>query len=508
MKKISTAVLIGALSLSLLSACGKDSDTTNSVSTEKETAATVTTEKEASTEPVTEAETETETETETEKVTEKEPYVPEEPDEYVKYPTDAEYHLVWEENFDQEDPKLSNEDWDYEAHPSGWVNREKQAYINSEEYAFVKNGELVIRPVKEVDDSGNVKYYSGRVNTLRRHEFTYGRMEAKIKIPSGKGFLPAFWMMPSKSVYGSWPRSGEVDIMEVVSNDPTSEYGSLHFGDPHTQRQGSVSNGSDYSKEYHVFAVEWEPGLIRWYVDGEAFYETGDWFSATGSDEKPYPAPFNQPFYIILNVAVGGDWPGDPDPDLVFDENTCMYVDYVRVYQKDSYDENVKKPEKEINNPDPDTTGNYVRNGDFAASEDLSDEKDWKYQNYSNGVGAAEISNGELKITIENEGTEDYSIQLVQAGLPAEKGKKYKFSFEAYADEPRNAITSVTGPDVSYIRYLEDNTIALTKDWAPFSFEFEMKEDSDDNARIEFNLGRYSGTAAVHLRNVRYEEVK
>ena len=499
-KKIHAVLLIGALSLSLLSACGKENETTTAAG---DTSATTTT-----TEPATEAKTEASSEPVTEKPTEKEPYVPEEPDEYVKYPTDAEYHLVWEDNFDYEEPKLSNTDWDYEVHKPGWVNREKQAYINSEEYAFVKNGELVIRPVKEVDDDGNVKYYSGRVNTMRRHDFLYGRFEAKIKVPAGKGFLPAFWMMPTTSTYGSWPLSGEIDIMEVVSNDPTRQYGTLHFGDPHTQRQGSISNGSDYSKEYHVFAVEWEPGLIRWYVDGEAFYETSDWFSASATKENEYPAPFNHPFHIILNVAVGGDWPGDPDPDLVFDEKTCMYVDYVRVYQKDSYDENVKKPEKELHLREADTTGNFVHNGDFKASEDLADDQDWKYQNYSNGVGAAEITDGEMKITIENEGSEDYSIQLTQAGLPAVKGKKYKLSFEARADEPRNIMTSVTGPDQSYIRYLEDTRVDLTKDWNSFSYEFEMKEASDDNARIEFNLGRQSGTATVHIKNVRYEEMK
>ena len=188
-KKISAAVLIGALSLSLLSACGKESETTTAAG---DTSAATTT-----TEPATEAKTEASSEPLTEKPTEKEPYVPEEPDEYVKYPTDAEYHLVWEDNFDYEEPKLSNTDWDYEVHKPGWVNREKQAYINSEEYAFVKNGELVIRPVTEVDDDGNVKYYSGRVNTMRRHDFLYGRFEAKIKVPAGKGFLPAFWMMPT-----------------------------------------------------------------------------------------------------------------------------------------------------------------------------------------------------------------------------------------------------------------------------------------------------------------------
>ena len=496
-----------ALALAMLlavSGCGKEAETTTGAEMPATTASSAAagTTAAGTIAAVTEAATEKATEA-------KEPYVKEEPDEYQKYPTDSEYHLVWEENFDYEEARLSDKDWVYEVHKKGWVNRELQAYRDSEEYAFVKNGELVIRPVKEVDEDGNVNYYSGRVNTNSRHDFTYGRIEAKIKVPSGKGFLPAFWMMPTETArYGSWPRCGEIDIMEVVSNDPTRDYGSLHFGNPHTQRQGSVANGSDYSQEYHVFAIEWEPGLIRWYVDGEAFYETGDWFTAPSdaAEEAPYPAPFNQPFHIILNVAVGGDWPGDPDPDQVFDEKTCMYVDYVRVYQKDSYDENVKKPEKEMHMKDADSTGNYVNNGDFAAPENLNDDQDWKYQNLNKGVGAAEIKDSQITITTEDEGTETYSIQLVQGGLPLEKGQKYKFSFEACADDARNMITAITGPDVSYLRYLEDSTVELKKDWDSYSFEFEMKEDSDDNGRIEFDLGKQQSTATVHIRNVRLEK--
>ena len=499
-KKTITGVVLAMMIL--LSGCGKGTDSTTAApaapaSTEAGTA---------------EKAPESTTAGKTEAVTEaKEPYVKEEPDEYMKYPTDSEYHLVWEENFDQEDPKLSKDDWTYEVHKAGWVNRELQAYRDSEEYAFVKNGELVIRPVKEVDADGKVSYYSGRVNTSSRHDFTYGRMEAKIKVPSGNGFLPAFWMMPTETArYGSWPRCGEIDIMEVVSNDPTREYGSLHFGNPHTQRQGSVSNGSDYSKEYHVFAVEWEPGSIRWYVDGEAFYETGDWFtaSAEGAKEAPYPAPFNQPFHIILNVAVGGDWPGDPDPNLEFNEDTCMYVDYVRVYQKDSYDENVEKPAKELHMREPDASGNYVNNGDFAAPENLADDQDWKYQSLNKGAGSAEIKDKEILITTENGGTDDYSIQLTQGGLPLEQGSKYRYSFEAYADEERKMVTDISGPDVSYIRYLEDQSIDLGKDWKEYSFEFEMKEESDDNGRIEFNMGKQQSTAPVHIRNVRVEKLK
>ncbi len=496
-KKIVCAALAAAMSMTLLAGCGSNSETTTAAATEAATTAT------------TAASTEAKTEVQTEAVTEEatEAYKPEEPDEYVQYPDSAAYHLVWEENFDQPEKKLSADDWNYEAHKAGWVNHELQAYVNTEEYAYVQNGELVIRPKKEVSDDGKITYTSGRVNTSRKHDFKYGLIEAKIKVPTGKGFLPAFWMLPTQtSLYGSWPRCGEIDIMEVVTNDPSREYGSIHFGDPHGQRQGSVADGSNYSEEYHVFALEWEPGLIRWYVDGKAFYETSDWFTASNGEEKPYPAPFDQDFHVILNVAVGGDWPGDPDPDLTFDENTNMYVDYVRVYQKDSYDENVEKPAKEMHMKDPDASGNYINNGDFAAPENLNDDQDWVYQSLNKGVGAAEIKDGEMIITTTNEGTETYSIQLVQGGLPMEKGQKYKLSFDAYAEDARKMIVAITGPNVEYKRYLEDTSMDLGKDWKTYSFDFEMKEDSDDNGRLEYDLGKQGSTATVHIRNVRLEK--
>ncbi len=238
------------------------------------------------------------------------------------------YHLVWADEF--EGDSLSEDDWNYETHEKGWVNHELQEYVASDEYAFVRNGELVIRPVKEETD-GNVSYKSGRVNTQNKHDLKYGRFEARIKVPKGKGFLPAFWMMPQdEDHYGQWPKCGEIDIMEVLGDSTKVNYGTLHFGEPHKQTQGSFSLGDgDFADEYHVFAVEWEPGEIRWYCDGELYHSTSDWFSSLeGEEEKPYPAPFDQPFHVILNVAVGGDWPGDPDDTTVFDDRACMYVDF------------------------------------------------------------------------------------------------------------------------------------------------------------------------------------
>lgn len=161
-----------------------------------------------------------------------------------------------------------------------------------------------------------------------------------------------------------------------------------------------------------------------------------------GQGEITYPAPFDQPFYMILNLAVGGSWVGYPDDTTDFD-NAAYEVDYVRVYQKDSYDENVTKPDREVVLRDPDANGNYVINGDFAAAEDLNDDKDWIFLNAAGGKGTAAISNGQMSISTTNPGTEVYGAQLVQPNIPMKKGGTYTLTFDAYADEARTMPTAV-----------------------------------------------------------------
>lgn len=419
------------------------------------------------------------------------------------------YRLVWEDNFDG--TELNMDDWNYEYHEPGWVNAEWQEYVDAKENIYIKDGNLVIQPIKTIDGNGNAYYTSGRINTQNKHDFTYGKFEARLKVPSGKGFLPAFWMMPTdESFYGQWPKCGEIDIMEVLGDNTTTAHGTLHFGEPHTQRQGTYQlEKGDFSSEYHVFTCEWEPGEIRFYVDGNLYFTENDWFTKrNGFGEVAYPAPYDQPFYLILNVAVGGSWVGYPDETTEFGENAQMVVDYVRVYQKDSYDENVEKPVREVVLREPDATGNYVMNGDFAVNESITDDKDWKFMTALNGVGQAEISNGELHISTTNAGTADYSIQMVQPSIPLEKGYQYQVSFDAYADADRTMIASVTAPDLNYIRYMADTRLALTTEKQHFAYTFDMTSDSDANGRMEFNLGNQQSAATVHIDNVRIEKVK
>ena len=428
-------------------------------------------------------------------------------EEMVEIERDPAYQLVWEDNFDG--TELNRDDWNVELHDPGWVNAEWQEYVDSEDNIYVKDGNLIIQPIKMKVDHKDY-YTSGRVNTQNKHDYLYGRFEARLKVPSGMGFLPAFWMMPTdESFYGQWPKCGEIDIMEVMGQTTDTLHGTLHFGEPHAQKQGTyVLEEGNFADEYHVFACEWEPGEMRFYVDNELYFTEHDWFTKrNGFDEITYPAPFDQPFYMILNVAVGGSWVGYPDTTTEFGENAQMVVDYVRVYQKDEYEENVSKPVKEMVMKEADETGNYIVNSKFEEDENLADDVDWKFLLFNGGKGAASISDGAIHITTESAGTEEYSVQLVQPNIPMENGGKYKLSFEAYADEERTMITTVSAPDLNFIRYFDDVKLTLTTEPQLYEYEFFMMGDNDSNGRVEFNMGSQGSEATIHITNVRVEKM-
>ncbi|MFG6367330.1 MAG: carbohydrate binding domain-containing protein [Lachnospiraceae bacterium] len=416
------------------------------------------------------------------------------------------YKLVWEDEFDGD--KLNLNDWNFEYHEPGWVNAELQEYVDSEKNTYVKDGKLYIQALKEIRD-GKAYYTSGRINTKGKKNYQYGRFEVRAKVPSGKGFLPAFWMMPEdESYYGQWPKCGEIDVMEVHGSALSTTYGTLHFGEPHTQKQGSYTLAEEqpnFGQDFHIFACEWDPDEFRFYVDDVLFYTVNDWFTQKpGFGKVAYPAPYDQPFYMILNLAVGGSWVGYPDEDDKFEENAQFVIDYVRVYQKDNYDTDVDKPENEVKLRDPDETGNYIVNGDFAKVEDLTKEdSNWQILFANGGAATAEIFDNALHITSTNAGTVNYGVQVVQANLPMENGAKYKLTYDAYAEEARTMITGISAPDRGYIRYLEDKTVNLTTEKQTYEHIFDMTADSDANGRVEFNLGNQGSIAKVHISNVR-----
>lgn len=240
--------------------------------------------------------------------------------------------LVWSDEFDA--AQLDPETWFFEEGDGsqygipGWGNNELQWY--SPNSAQLANGMLVITAREEVSNGKN--YTSARINTRDRFALRYGRIEARIRLPGGQGIWPAFWMLPQDNVYGGWAASGEIDIVEAVNlseTGPTSVHGTIHYGG---EWPGNVFSGNEYvvpmnaTANFHTYAFEWDPTEMRWYVDDVLYSMKNDW-SSTGA---PFPAPFDQHFYILLNVAVGGNWPGAPNANTAFP--VTMEVDYVRVY--------------------------------------------------------------------------------------------------------------------------------------------------------------------------------
>ncbi len=414
------------------------------------------------------------------------------------------YELLWNDEFSGEE--LDSTIWNRQVRQPGATNQELQAYTASDNNIFLRNGKLVLKAIKS-DRFGKDYYTSGKVTTANKKDFTYGKVVVSARVPEGQGLWPAIWMMPTKeNLYGQWPRCGEIDIMEYLGHQPDVAYTTIHYGNPHGEQQGKLKlEEGTFSDGFHEYSVEWEPGELRFYVDGVNTLTANDWFTANdGGEAKPYPAPFDQDFYLQLNLAVGGSWPGNPDETTDF-EKAEFVIDYVRVYQKPEYDTNVSKPELQYK--EADESGNYITNGDFAEAEDLSDDKNWSFMLFNGGNGAAQISDNTLTITTEAEGTVDYALQLVQPELPMVRGQKYRVSFEAASNDTRDFIVCISGPSAGYIRYMEDTKVTVTPEWQTFSYEFEMTQQDDNSGRLEFNMGMASSTADIYLRNVRVEKI-
>ena len=243
--------------------------------------------------------------------------------------------LVWSDEFNGS--SLDTSKWEYmigngaEYGIPGWGNNELQYYTARPENVQVSAGMLYITARQE--NYQGIKYTSARLRTLNNSDFLYGLMEARIKLPSTPGIWPAFWMLPTNSPYGGWAASGEIDIMESVNYADTI-YGSIHFGGAwpnNTFLTCTRTGGVDYSLDFHRYAIEWQPGLIRWFIDDVGYCTRGQtqWYSDAAPGDPD--APFDQMFHFLLNVAVGGNFPGNPNGSSQFPQQ--MVVDWVRVYQ-------------------------------------------------------------------------------------------------------------------------------------------------------------------------------
>lgn len=233
------------------------------------------------------------------------------------------WKLVWSDEFDG--PTIDPKNWRYDIGGSGWGNVELQYYTDRPENARIENGMLVIEAKRE--DYEGLKYTSARLNSSGLQQFTYGRIEARLKLPYGQGIWPAFWTLGTG---GSWPYGGEMDIMEFIGKTPDTVYQTVH-GPGYSGAKGVGShyalNVDTLQKDFHVYAIEWQENEVRWFVDAQEVFKLTP-------DQIPAGAKwvYDHPFFLILNLAVGGGWPGFPDSTTVFPQQ--YFIDYVRVYQK------------------------------------------------------------------------------------------------------------------------------------------------------------------------------
>jgi beta-glucanase (GH16 family) len=236
--------------------------------------------------------------------------------------------LVWSDEFTGTALDLTK--WSYQIgdgcdiNVCQWGNNELQWYAQNN--VEVSNGALKIVAKRETVQNRN--YTSGRIRTISKGDIKYGRIEARMKMPIGQGIWPAFWMMPTDNVYGGWPQSGELDIMEYLGHDPATTHGTIHFGNPPPNNGSSTKSFTlaegGLNTDFHTYAVEWSDTDIKWFIDGYLFS------TKTRADLGGARWPFDQKFHILLNLAVGGNWPGNPNGSTVFPQN--FEVDYVRVY--------------------------------------------------------------------------------------------------------------------------------------------------------------------------------
>lgn len=270
------------------------------------------------------------------------------------------WRLVWGEEFDGSEldplrwePQLGN---GFFHGPSGqyipgWGNGELQYYTAERANLEVTDGCLHVRARREPREGCD--YTSARIRTLASDgkllfAQTCGRFEVRARAPRGRGLWAAVWMLPVGETYGPWPASGEIDLMETVGDRPGEYLGSLHFGSSFPERS-HVTHTHGLPQHtgidaFHVYGLEWEPGEIRWLCDGEVWASQRDWFSCgrrdgerglparSSADRHPWPAPFDQPFHLVVNLAVGGGLPGPPDGSTNFPAE--LVVDYIRVYER------------------------------------------------------------------------------------------------------------------------------------------------------------------------------
>jgi beta-glucanase (GH16 family) len=233
--------------------------------------------------------------------------------------------LVWNDEFSG--TEIDRHKWGFQTGGTGFGNNEEQYYSNRPENAYLEADNLVIEAREE--RYMGLHYSSAKMQTLVLGEWQYGRIDIRARLPYGQGIWPAFWMLPARTI----PSTGEIDIMEALGHEAQTVYGTLHYGaidDPqHVGSSYTLEEGT-FADDYHIFSIVWEAESIRWFIDGIQYQEQTEFY--TGDADSP--SSFDHKYYLIINLAVGGTWPGRPDETTVFPQR--LMVDYVRVYQTET----------------------------------------------------------------------------------------------------------------------------------------------------------------------------
>lgn len=248
-------------------------------------------------------------------------------------PEESNWKLVWSDEFEAE--SINKNDWNFQEVEAGRFNDEWQRYTNSLKNGYIEDNCLVINAIHESDKHGKNQYTSARLNTAGKHSWTYGKFSARIKLPEGNGIWPAFWMLGDNIDENGgdtpWPQCGEIDILELYgSKDDAAIEVNAHYADNSNSHafMGAETYTLEkgiFSDDFHVFELEWTEKHLTWFVDGNKI--------GSMAIDKPYLSEFHSPFFILLNVAVGGTFAGRPDHTSTFPQK--MYVDWIRVYEKE-----------------------------------------------------------------------------------------------------------------------------------------------------------------------------
>ena len=242
------------------------------------------------------------------------------------------WNIVWQDEFDKDSLDLTK--WSREIGGHGWGNNELQFYTDSDSNSYVENGNLTLKAQvvpQGIGSSKGLRYYSSaRLRTYGKGDWKYGRIEVKAKVASGQGIWPAIWMLPTDWLFGGWPSSGEIYIMEHVGYDLGVVHGSVHteaYNHKINTQRSSARKIANVDTEFHVYSIIWDKDKISFFIDDVQY------FLFENDQQGNYKTwPFDQRFHLLINIAVGGDWPGNPDNSTNFPRK--MLVDYVRVYEK------------------------------------------------------------------------------------------------------------------------------------------------------------------------------